>query len=152
MKLLLENFRSFLTQEKPQLNQMDILHAMEEMCERSDMPLDNCSQEDFKIQYLGELNPEDLALYDDLFGWVEFGEGDLVELPREDAMAELSSYRGENWAQKAIQWLVTGIPPVIIIEDPQGITSVGDGRGRTNFAIAFNKKLPVYYMEYLREG
>ena len=151
MKLLLENFRAFLTQEKPHLNQMDVLHAMEEMSERSDIPLENFSQEDFKIQYLGKLNPEDLALYDDLFGWVEFGEGDLVELSKEDALAELSSYRGEKWAQKAMEWLETGIPPVIIIEDPQGITSVGDGRGRTNFAIAFNKKLPAYYMEYLGE-
>lgn len=98
----------------------------------------------FDIKYLGMMKGDDIDQFDDLSSW-----GELFHDPNatpEERLAELESFRGQPWAEKALSWIKNGIPPIIVIT-VDGHTMVGDGRGRTNFATLFDMSLPVYHMQ-----
>jgi hypothetical protein len=103
---------------------------------------------DFKIEYLGFLDMDELSQYDDFSSWVE------VTDP-----ADLSDFRQGDFHYPAGERM----PPVIIITAPDPeedssahlstgkqsgscMTQVGDGRGRINYAHAHNERLHAYHM------
>ena len=134
---------------EPYVKRQDLLDAIDHASEGEfDWTIN-----DFDIKYLGMLSAEDLYYYDSL-DWKDFEEEELVGLSKEEIHDELAGFRGEDWADMAMDWLDSGIPPIVVIEapDPQEgdmNVRIGDGRGRTNFALALDMKLPVYYMEYM---
>jgi hypothetical protein len=123
-------------------------------------PMPDWTEDDFDLQYLGELKVEDFYEYDDLSGWLEIGRGELEGLDPDalnakysEEMLTLEEYRGEEWAQKALNWIRNkDIPAIIIITapDPDGglHTQVGDGRGRINLANGFDIAIPAYHLIY----
>lgn len=84
----------------------------------------------------------------DRFSWVEVRREDFKGLSLSEAQEELESFRGEEWASRAIGWIKDGdIPPIIIALTPD-YEDVADGRGRTNLAIALGlKTIPAWVIE-----
>ena len=137
--------------EKPEFRNQDALDAIE----HADIDRDqNWTLDDFKLRYLGELKPKFLRKYEDIDSWLDFDEQDAKELSKEEKIEALKNFRGEDWAEMALGWLKTNsIPPVFLITAPLTseddlYTQVGDGRGRVNFAMLFNRKVPVYHLIY----
>jgi hypothetical protein len=136
MKLILENWREYLNEGG--VSEKDLYDAIEHADIYGDQ---KWTLEDFDIEYLGELTPEQLEYYDDLSSWVE------VDEEEED----IESYRGKEWADRAKKWKESGIPPIVIISAPEEgklHTQIGDGRGRVNFAVAHQMSVPAYHMKW----
>ncbi len=92
---------------------------------------------------------EAILQWDDYSSWGEFKEGELVGLPLDEARDELASFRGNAWADRALGWLKQKkVPPIILVDGRAG-QLIGDGRGRTNFAMAF--ALPTLNVIILKE-
>lgn len=121
----------------------DLLDAIDYADSLSSVPQD-FTLEDFELEYLGKLNVDDFYEYDDLSGWLEVGKGEFIG-PYGDE--ELNSYRGSEWAGRALQWMEEGIPPVIVISTPE-VTAVGDGRGRINLANGLDVPVDAYKLTY----
>ncbi len=111
--------------------------------------------EDFDLHFEGNLMPSRLRAFDDISGWLEFDVRDASDTPEEKFEA-LRKFRGLKWAERAMGWLKTGIPPIVVITAP-GVddrgsaamqTQIGDGRGRTNFAVLMGLPLPVWHAVY----
>jgi hypothetical protein len=82
---------------------------------------------------------EEVLGWDDYGSWGEFSKGELAKLPPDEAKEELSRYRGGSWADRALAWLkAKKIPPIVLVDGKEA-RCIGDGRGRVNFAMAFNK-------------
>jgi len=134
MKLIMENWRQYLNETKASYK--DLYDAIE----HADWEDQGWTLEDFDIEYLGELTPEQLEEYDDLSSWVEVDEED-----------DLEGFRGEEWLNRAKKWKESGIPPIVVISAPdEGTlrTQIGDGRGRVNFAVAHEMSVPTYHMKW----
>jgi hypothetical protein len=135
----------------PNVNPKDLQDAIEHADIYGDQ---GWTIQDFDIKYLGEISLDDLHQYDDLFSWVDIEKGEFAGMSIEERLAELASFRGPQWAERAKQWLRTGIPPIVIISAPvvtehELYTQIGDGRGRVNFAHAMDiDKIPAYHMIY----
>lgn len=98
---------------------------------------------DFKLKYLGDLSVMQLGKYDDFSSWLDFEPGEYTDL--DNQMVELRGFRGDEWAKRAAGWLVTGIPPIVVVSTPEADV-IGDGRGRVNFAALFDKTVPTFIM------
>lgn len=108
---------------------------------------------DFSLTFLGNLSLDDIGQYDDLSSWLELDPRDFRGLSVKDKARELAGFRGMEWAQRSLEWLRTGIPPIVVIEYPdpeEGVptTVIGDGRGRTNFAAAFGLTIPTWKLTH----
>lgn len=80
---------------------------------------------------------------DDLSSWPEWQHGELVGMTEKERHDELVDFRGSAWAKRAEQWTPETMPPIVIVDldDYQG---VGDGRGRTSYAIGMGwKEIPA---------
>ncbi len=109
--------------------------------------------EDFSLEFLGNLTPDQIGEHDDLSSWVELDPEDFKGLNMKEKIALLADFRGLDWAQRALGWLKRGIPPIVVIEypDPEEGTpreEIGDGRGRVNLAIALGLKVPTWKMTH----
>jgi len=95
----------------------------------------------------------EIAAYDDPSGWLEFDQNELVGADMEQIWEAAASFRGEDWADLAVQWVATGNwPPVVVIEGER-ISALGDGRGRFSLACALGLDgLPVVLLEQSEAG
>lgn len=85
--------------------------------------------------------------YDDYSSWGEWEVGELQELDRDELEAELKSFRGDDWAQRALAWLDDGIPAVVVTLDDAAFEGVSDGRGRLSFAVGMGiENVPVVWV------
>lgn len=92
---------------------------------------------------------ESLDAYDDLVGWLEFDDEELVGLSYGETLSELSTFRGSAWAERALKWKKPeDIPPIVIVDsDMLGVTTIADGRGRVNYAIAMGfSRIPAVFV------
>jgi hypothetical protein len=88
---------------------------------------------------------------EDYGSWGQWNLGELLGLDRDELRREFTSYRGQEWADKAIQWInfsslaQSDIPAVVIIDSRSMRTqAVADGRGRVSLATGLAlTKLPV---------
>jgi hypothetical protein len=106
---------------------------------------------DFDVVDLGMLSYDDLLGYDDLSGWLEFTPGELKGMQDvgDEVYEDLAHYRGEDFAERALQWKREGFPPIVIITAPVEDslhTQIGDGRGRVNIAVAFGLPIPAVHL------
>lgn len=108
---------------------------------------------DFSLNFLGNLTASEVGQYDDLSSWMELRSKDFEGLSLKEKMQLLADFRGKKWAERASTWLKDGIPPIVIITYPdedsgQPNTVIGDGRGRVNFASAFNIRVPTWELTH----
>lgn len=94
---------------------------------------------------------EDVGSYDDVGAWLDIEEGELVGLDDEELRDRLSSFRGGEWADRAMSWRgadgVWRLPTIAIFVGPT-FSSLGDGRGRYNLAVGLGlKRIPVSIVE-----
>lgn len=83
--------------------------------------------------------------YDDYSSWGEFEKGELKDLSDKELLKVLTSYRGKNWAEKALTWIKEEKFSPIVIFSKLGI--IGDGRGRVSIAVGMDwKKIPVIFL------
>lgn len=132
-------------------SQQDMLHAIEH-ASNGQQPW---GLDDFQVVDLGQITYDDLRHFDDLGSWLDFEHGELVDASPEELEAELAHFRGIEFAERASWWLGSGFPPIVIIThpDPWGEeegehTEIGDGRGRTNVAIALDLPIPATHLIY----
>lgn len=136
-------------------NQLPSEADMEDAIQHADTMGDSgWSVKDFTLKFLGDLTPAELSQYDDISAWLDVHPSDFEGLGTEEKFRELESFRGKDWALRAREWLKTGIPPIIVIDAPDLSEpgspyhlQIGDGRGRTNFALAFGLQIPTYLMK-----
>ncbi len=111
--------------------------------------------EDFDLRFEGDLTVGELRRFDHL-GWIDFDKDDRARMSIEEKFHALRESRGLTWSERAKSWLVTGVPPIVVITAP-GVdsrgsgamqTQIGDGRGRTNFAVLMGVKIPVWHAVY----
>jgi hypothetical protein len=90
--------------------------------------------------------------YDDYSSWGEYQAGHLSEgFDQEEWHSELSHFRGEEWAERALNWNSPEDVPAIIIVVSEMMSGIADGRGRTNYAMARGwKHLPVILLTETR--
>lgn len=108
---------------------------------------------DFTLRFVGDLAPLDLERYDDVKAWLELDPADFRGMPFRERLDTLREFRGAEWAARAAKWLSDGISPIIVITAPDPdatgmITTIGDGRGRVNLAVALGVTLPTWHMTY----
>jgi hypothetical protein len=109
---------------------------------------------DFTVVPLGEQTLARIRQHEDWGGWIDVDPRDYEGLSVEERLAELESFRGAAWVERAREWLKTGVPPIVIIDAPTVVDyqlerQLGDGRGRVNFALAMGlKKLPVVLLKW----
>lgn len=91
------------------------------------------------IQKIPNFPTKDLYSYDDINSWIEVESGELRNLSGNDRKKFLKQLRNSH----AVSWLEDGIPAIILV-DFVGNRHIGDGRGRTNFAIGMGfQTVPV---------
>ena len=109
--------------------------------------------DDFTILPMGEVPLSRVLGYEDC-AWLDVDPEDFAGMSAEERLAELSSFRGPQWAARAAEWLSEGVPPIVVIDAPvvdeaHLYRQIGDGRGRVNFALAMGlKTLPVVIMKW----
>ncbi len=107
---------------------------------------------DFDAKYLGVLSPAQLGQYDDLDSWVELDASDFRGRTVAEQRATLAEFRGEKWADMAMTWKRSGVPPIVVMtwpdEDGGEITQIADGRGRVNAAVALGMKVPAWHYTF----
>lgn len=86
--------------------------------------------------------------WDDYGSWGEFRPNELRALSRSELRSKFGNYRGSTWSHTALNWLKDGVPAIVLVEgdtaEGQPIRMIGDGRGRTSFAVGLGiKSLPV---------
>lgn len=112
--------------------------------------------DEFDLRYLGMLSVKQLKKYDDVSSWLETDPDEYKGQGLFDKLEGLRDFRGDEWAEMAAQWLIKGIPPIVIVTAPDEngmlYTVIGDGRGRVNFAHLMEKKVPAYEMIYKGDG
>ncbi len=93
--------------------------------------------------------------WDDYSSWGEFAPRELHGLSEDELRAAFGNYRGSTWAKTALGWIKDGVPAIVLVEGRSlpGGRVLGDGRGRTSFAVGMGiKTLPVIILrEHPRE-
>ncbi len=85
------------------------------------------------------IDTDQLAAYDDWYGWLETDRGELLEMNRADQEAWARSYRGAHLVD-----YLDGDVPAIVVFDTEEAYGVGDGRGRANLAVGLDlPQVPV---------
>jgi hypothetical protein len=121
----------------------DMSDAIEMAIEGDYIPSDS-RLDDFSISQ-EILTLSEVLKYDDYSSWGEFKKGELKDLSDKELLKVLTSYRGKNWAEKALNWIKEETFSPIIVFSKLGI--IGDGRGRVNIAVGMNwKKIPVIFL------
>lgn len=126
----------------------DLLAAIEHASESDDWALD-----DFNLHFEGCLSVDELYKFDDVDAWLELSAEEFEGEPLQAKKDALTAFRGKAWANMAMNWLRTGVPPVVVITatcDEGATTQIGDGRGRVNFAAIMGLKLPVWHLVFKR--
>lgn len=91
------------------------------------------------IQKIPNFPTKDLYNYDDINAWLEVEPGKLRRKSKSELFLFLKRIRNSH----ATFWLEDGIPAIILV-DFAGDRHIGDGRGRTNFAIGMGfQTVPV---------
>lgn len=124
----------------------DLRDALEHMGEYVCSDHEFYDPEDFTYEFYPKYPVRDIP--GDFSSWVEVRREDFKGLSLKEAQEELESFRGEEWAERAIGWIEEdNIPPIIIAETPD-YEDVADGRGRVNLAIALGlKTLPAWVIK-----
>jgi len=178
MKLLFENWRKFLTEEKdPEISDRDVFESIGHL-NNEEGEEDKYSKEDFEIKYYGKLKVDDvIKMLDEPTDWLTLDPEEIeneVEQYKKDhpgqnledediknmrldyVMNKEDFDRGEfesrmEFFDRAENWIESGdLPPVYIIQNSKLENILGDGRGRLNIARAFNLEVPVFYMRLVR--
>lgn len=126
--------------KKPSLQ--DLKDALDHASDFSGEPL---LLGDFDLHFLGNLSLKELNNFDDISSWLELDSRDFEGLGFDEKFKELENFRGKEWANRAKNWIANGIPPIIVVKTPE-VTTIGDGRGRINFANVFNLKIPTWQL------
>lgn len=79
----------------------------------------------------------EILRWDDYSSWGEFSKGELVGVSENDMYSAFTHYRGKAWAERALGWMHSTIPPIVLVDGEKG-RCVGDGRGRINVAVALD--------------
>jgi len=118
----------------------DILDALDHMSDFEGKTLDIS---DFIISKEKEIPLSKIPA--DFSSWVEFDNGELVDMSESERFAALNKFRPGGFAHRAMSWISKGkVPPVILVELKDGYADIGDGRGRITVAIGMGwKKVPV---------
>lgn len=100
---------------------------------------DFLSKDSFDLEFIENFETEDLYRYDDISSWLEVEPNEIKNMSKNDRIIFLKQLRGSY----AKNWINDGIPAIILIDLPE-FKAIGDGRGRTNFAIGMGyKTVPV---------
>lgn len=134
----------------PVSSQADIADALEHA---DDFLPDDVHPTDFDISKT-VMSIEDLDYYDDLSAWVEVDDDELKDATRQEVIDWAKGYRPGfggtyEFSHTAAQVFDTGeIPPIVIVDTPSG-TTIGDGRGRVNLAIALGlEEIPAIILTW----
>jgi hypothetical protein len=93
----------------------------------------------FEISKIEQFPTKDLSKYEDPSSWKDVEPGELKRKSKNEKISFLRKIRG-NYAAK---WIDEGIPAIVLVDFGK-YTFIGDGRGRTNFAIGMDlKTVPV---------
>ena len=159
MKLLFENWRRFLVEEQhPEINDRDVLESIAHL-NNEEGEEDKFSREDFKIEYYGRLNADDVTkILDEPTDWLALDpkEAKNYKDPSEYLMNKGEFDRGEfeskmDFVDRSLEWIEAGeLPPIYVIQNSKYKNILGDGRGRLNVARGFDLKVPVFYMKLVR--
>lgn len=85
----------------------------------------------------------EVLTYGDYSAWGEWRPGELLQLSPAERLQALVSFRGEEWATRALQWHKAEIPAIVIIDSKYG-SDIVDGRGRVCLAVGLAiPELPV---------
>jgi hypothetical protein len=98
---------------------------------------------------------DEIAYYDDPPAWQEWDWKELADLDLDDVLGEAAGFRGEEWAERAEEWIATGVfPPVVVVAGERAAgerlawATLGDGRGRYSLANGLGiAELPVILLE-----
>ena len=123
-----------------QTTNSDILDALDHMSDFEGKALDIS---DFKISKEKEIPLSKIPA--DFSSWVEFDDGELLDMSESERFTALNNFRKGGFANRAMGWISKGkVPPVILVELSDGYADIGDGRGRINVSIGMGwKKIPV---------
>ena len=101
----------------------------------------------FEISKNERFPTKDLFKYEDVSSWIYVEPGELKRKSKNEKIKFLREIRGTH----TISWIDEGIP-AIILADFGKYTFIGDGRGRTNFAIGMDlKTVPVVLLKLKSE-
>jgi hypothetical protein len=93
----------------------------------------------FEISKMEQFPTKDLFKYEDVSSWMYIEPGELKRKSKNEKIKFLKQIRGIH----AVSWLNDGIPAIVLVDFGK-YTFIGDGRGRTNFAIGMDlKTVPV---------
>lgn len=124
----------------PSVSRRDLLDALDHMSDEAPAPL---RLEDFEVSSVQQVRIDDLYEYDDIDAWAEFDDGELAELDRDEACAEVENLRGTHLCK----WMDQGtVPPIVVVDHPE-YAGIGDGRGRVTMAIGMGwDKIPAVFL------
>ena len=92
----------------------------------------------------------EILTWDDYSSWGQWEPGELLGLSQAALRAELTGYRGSDWAQRALTWLREGIPAVVLAST-RAADAIADGRGRVSLALGYGiQRLPVIVLRERR--
>lgn len=101
----------------------------------------------FEISKIEQFPTKDLFKYEDISSWLYVELGELKRKSKNEKNKLLTELRGIY----AIRWSNEGIPAIVLVDFGK-YTFMGDGRGRTNFAIGMDlKTVPVVLMKLKSE-
>jgi len=122
----------------------DIVDALDHMQDFTSTPL---RKQDFKIKGPVDVSIDSLYQFDDIDAWAEWRPGDLTLMDPTERFNELDSFRGKEWAHRAVHWTPENIPAIVVVELPDGFSAIADGRGRVSYAIGMGwKKIPTIFL------
>lgn len=112
----------------------DLQDALDHAGEQGDV-LEQLRLEDFAVSPVRALRLQDAYRFDDVGAWAEWQKGELAAESPTDRRHAVTSFRGKDWAARALTWTPKTMPPIVIVERADGTTVIGDGRGRVSYAI-----------------
>ena len=97
----------------------------------------------FEVSKNEQFPTKDLFKYEDVSSWMYIEPGELKRKSKNEKIKFLREIRGVY----ASSWIDEGIPAIILVDFGK-YTFIGDGRGRTNFAIGMDlKTVPVVLLK-----
>lgn len=130
----------------------DLLDALEHASEHGEEPRDLHLQ-NFSVSPTRMLPMREAHNFDDVGAWAEWQEGELAEKDADTRRKMLTSFRGKDWAARALSWTPRTMAPIVVVELRDGGRVIGDGRGRVSYAIGMGwPALPAVFLKEKRSA